>query len=59
LLVFFVVAAPNGILGLIHKYLQRKPDEFVGRRRVDLETPATPAAPAAAPASDAAPGAAP
>jgi len=53
LLVFFVVAAPNGILGLIHKYLQRKPDDFVGRRRVDLETPAVPAA---APASDAAPG---
>src|SRR5579859_2899114 len=52
LLVFFVVAAPNGILGLVHKYLQRKPDEFVGRRRVDLETPAA----AAAPASDAAPG---
>jgi branched-chain amino acid transport system permease protein len=51
LLVFFVVAAPNGILGLVHKYLQRKPDDFVGRRRVDLDAPA-----AAAPASDAAPG---
>jgi branched-chain amino acid transport system permease protein len=51
LLVIFVIVAPNGILGLFHKYLQRKPDDFVGRRRVDLEAPA-----AAAPASDAAPG---
>jgi branched-chain amino acid transport system permease protein len=52
LLVLFVVAAPNGIIGLFHKYLQRKPDDFVGRRRVDLEAPAA----AAAPASDATPG---
>jgi len=49
LLVFFVVVAPNGILGLVHKYLQRKPDDFVGRRRTDLETPAAAAAPDAAP----------
>jgi branched-chain amino acid transport system permease protein len=55
LLVFFVVLAPNGIIGLFHKYLQRKPDDFVGRRRIDAEAPAA----AAAPASDAAPGAAP
>ena len=54
LLVFFVIAAPNGIIGLVHKYLQRKPDDFVGRRRVDLETPA-PAAPAAKPAPGAPP----
>jgi branched-chain amino acid transport system permease protein len=54
LLVFFVVVAPNGILGLFHKYLQRKPDDFVGRRRVDLEVPAAAAAPS--PATDAAPG---
>jgi branched-chain amino acid transport system permease protein len=52
LLVFFVVAAPNGILGLVHKYWQRKSDDFVGRRRVDLEAPGA----VAAPASEAAPG---
>jgi branched-chain amino acid transport system permease protein len=55
LLVFFVIAAPNGILGLIHKYWQHKSDDFVGRRRVDLEAPAA----AAAPAPDGAPGAPP
>ncbi len=53
LLVFFVIVAPNGILGLIHKYWQHKSDDFVGRRRVDL------AAAAAAPAPDGAPGAPP
>jgi branched-chain amino acid transport system permease protein len=53
LLVFFVIVAPNGILGLIHKYWQHKSDDFVGRRRVDLE------AAAAAPAPDATPGAPP
>jgi branched-chain amino acid transport system permease protein len=37
LLVAFVIVAPNGIVGLIHTYLQRKPDEFVGRRKVDAE----------------------
>lgn len=51
LLVFFVVLAPNGIIGLFHKYLQRKPDDFVGRRRLDLEAPA-----AVARTPDAAPG---
>ena len=55
LLVFFVVLAPNGIIGLFHKYLQRKPDDFVGRRRIDPEAPAG----TAAPASDAASGSAP
>jgi len=39
LLVGFVIAAPNGIIGLVHKYWQRKPDDFVGRRRVDTEAP--------------------
>jgi branched-chain amino acid transport system permease protein len=39
LLVGFVVAAPNGIIGLVHKYWQRKPDDFVGRRRVETEAP--------------------
>ena len=39
LLVGFVIVAPNGIVGLVHKYWQRKPDEFVGRRRVETEAP--------------------
>jgi branched-chain amino acid transport system permease protein len=39
LLVGFVIVAPNGIVGLVHTYLQRKPDEFVGRRRVETESP--------------------
>jgi branched-chain amino acid transport system permease protein len=40
LLVGFVIVAPNGIVGLYHRYLQRKPDEdFVGRRRVQAESP--------------------
>ena len=39
LLVGFVIVAPNGIVGLVHKYLQRKPDDFVGRRHVDAEAP--------------------
>jgi len=41
LLVFFVVVAPNGIVGLFHTYFQRKPEEFVGRRRVDTDAPGT------------------
>jgi branched-chain amino acid transport system permease protein len=39
LLVIFVVVAPNGIIGLIHTYLQRKPEDFVGRRRIEAEMP--------------------
>jgi branched-chain amino acid transport system permease protein len=39
LLVGFVIVAPNGIIGLVHKYFQRKPDDFVGRRRVDPNAP--------------------
>jgi branched-chain amino acid transport system permease protein len=39
LLVFFVIIAPNGIVGLIHTYLQRKPEDFVGRRSVETEIP--------------------
>ena len=39
LLVFFVIIAPNGIVGLIHAYLQRKPEDFVGRRPVETEIP--------------------
>jgi len=38
-LVAFVIVAPNGIIGLFHTYLQRKPDDFVGRRRVDADLP--------------------
>jgi len=29
--------APNGIVGLVHTYLQRKPDDFVGRRHVEAD----------------------
>jgi branched-chain amino acid transport system permease protein len=47
LLVGFVIAAPNGIIGLLHKYWQRKLDDFVGRRRVG--TGATGATPESAP----------
>ncbi len=39
LLVGFVIVAPNGIVGLVHKYLQRKPEDFVGRRRVGTDAP--------------------
>jgi branched-chain amino acid transport system permease protein len=39
LLVIFVIIAPNGIVGLVHTYFQRKPEDFVGRRRVEAEMP--------------------
>jgi branched-chain amino acid transport system permease protein len=39
LLVGFVIVAPNGIVGLVHTYLQHKPEDFVGRRRVEPESP--------------------
>ncbi len=38
-LVAFVIVAPNGIIGLIHTYLQRKPEDFVGRRHVEADAP--------------------
>jgi len=38
-LVAFVIVVPNGIIGLFHTYLQRKPDDFVGRRRLDADLP--------------------
>ncbi|HTV35550.1 MAG TPA: branched-chain amino acid ABC transporter permease [Xanthobacteraceae bacterium] len=51
-LVAFVIVAPNGIVGLVHKYLQHKGDDFVGRRHAGLDAPeaaadagATPEAP--------------
>jgi branched-chain amino acid transport system permease protein len=37
LLVGFVIVAPNGIIGLVHKHLQRKPEDFVGRRKVETD----------------------
>jgi branched-chain amino acid transport system permease protein len=39
LLVAFVIVAPNGIVGLVHKYLQHKGDDFVGRHQAGLDTP--------------------
>jgi branched-chain amino acid transport system permease protein len=39
LLVGFVVVAPNGIIGLVQHYWRRKPEDFVGRRRVDADAP--------------------
>ena len=39
LLVGFVIVAPNGIIGLVHHYWQRKPEDFVGRRHVDADVP--------------------
>jgi branched-chain amino acid transport system permease protein len=39
ILVLFVIVAPNGIIGLVHTYWQRKPEDFVGRRRVETDAP--------------------
>ncbi len=39
LLVGFVIVAPNGIIGLVHKYIQHKPVGEVGRRRVKPDAP--------------------
>jgi branched-chain amino acid transport system permease protein len=39
LLVGFVIVAPNGIIGLVHKYVRHQPDELVGRRHVSVDTP--------------------
>jgi branched-chain amino acid transport system permease protein len=39
LLVGFVVAAPNGIVGLINRYIQHRPVRHVGRRRVEADAP--------------------
>jgi branched-chain amino acid transport system permease protein len=41
LLVGFVIVAPNGIVGLVQTYLRRKPEEFVGRRHVETQSPET------------------
>jgi len=38
LLVGFVIVAPNGIIGLVHKYLRHQPDdELVGRRALGAD----------------------
>jgi branched-chain amino acid transport system permease protein len=43
LLVGFVIVAPNGIVGLVQKYIQHKPLGQIGRRRVKADAPeATP-----------------
>jgi branched-chain amino acid transport system permease protein len=39
ILVVFVIVAPNGVIGLVHHYWQRKSDDFVGRRRVETDAP--------------------
>jgi branched-chain amino acid transport system permease protein len=39
LLVAFVILAPNGIVGLFHKYFRHKHDDFVGRHRASLDEP--------------------
>jgi branched-chain amino acid transport system permease protein len=39
LLVGFVIVAPNGIIGLIHKYVQHRPDILIGRRRIAADAP--------------------
>jgi branched-chain amino acid transport system permease protein len=41
ILVIFVIVAPNGIVGLVHAYWRHKPDDFVGRRRIDADAPGT------------------
>ena len=41
ILVIFVIVAPNGVIGIVHTYWQRKPDDFVGRRRVETDAPGT------------------
>src|ERR1700758_4989337 len=37
LLVGFVIVAPNGVIGLVHKYIQHRPVGEVGRRRVEAD----------------------
>jgi branched-chain amino acid transport system permease protein len=39
LLVAFVIIAPNGIVGLVHRYIQHRPEDFVGRRKVETDAP--------------------
>ncbi len=46
LLVAFVIVAPNGIVGLVQKYVRHKPVGLVGRRRVDADAPESASGPA-------------
>jgi len=39
ILVVFVIVAPNGVIGIVHTYWQPKPDDFVGRRRIETDAP--------------------
>src|SRR6202034_741294 len=39
LLVGFVIVAPNGVVGLVRKYVRHKGDDFVARRHVGLDAP--------------------
>jgi branched-chain amino acid transport system permease protein len=39
LLVGFVIVAPNGIIGLVQKYIRHRPVEPVGRRPVSADAP--------------------
>jgi branched-chain amino acid transport system permease protein len=39
LLVGFVIVAPNGIVGLLRKYIQHEPVGLVGRRRLGADAP--------------------
>jgi branched-chain amino acid transport system permease protein len=54
-LVGFVIIAPNGIIGLVHKYIQHKGDDFVGRRQVGLDAPAAAAPEPQAPSAPSSP----
>ncbi len=37
ILVAFVILAPNGIVGLVRHYWQHKPDDIVGRRKIEAD----------------------
>ncbi len=55
LLVGFVIIAPNGIVGLVHKYIQHKGDDFVGRRHAGLNASAAEPEPEPSATADAPP----
>jgi hypothetical protein len=53
LLVGFVMVAPNGIVGLFHKYIQHRPVGQVGqvgRRRIAADAPGSVSGPVSGPA---------
>ena len=41
ILVAFVILAPNGIVGLVRHYWRHKPDDIVGRRKVETDAQGT------------------